>query len=331
MGNSYDLIEDVWIWGRNRNIAINYRSDRNVWRRVVIRGDGCSTARCTGNGNPNFGLSVYDASYTTVENVIVMDRILDGGSPYADFGTAMHTPGIPYGGHEWLGTIALNGPDNAYYFEPDESTIFPTHTVRNCVGWGSPGGFNAALSGFNDIQNCTFFVNGDGDGIRIASELAGVGALVKNNIVFGTGNKGVVAFVPYSYVNATGTWAGGAFATTCDSGCRTTNPLTGSPPSIMYPTRIEAGSALKGTGQGGADFGATVVNRYGVDGARWGDPNYNTLSTTPLWPYPNQAKIKAQMCAGGVTRGVCRTSGTLTQYIWQQSGNPLPAGISPGQ
>lgn len=38
-GNNYNLIEDVWIWAKDqRIIAINYRSNHNIWRRVVVRG-----------------------------------------------------------------------------------------------------------------------------------------------------------------------------------------------------------------------------------------------------------------------------------------------------
>lgn len=322
MGNSYNLIEDVWIWGRSRVIAIDYRSDHNVWRRVVIRGDGCSSAECAGSGNPNFGLSVYDGTHISVQNVIVMDRILDGGEAYADFGTAQHSPGLPYGRHEWLGTIALNGPDRAYYFEADHATITPAHSVRNCVGWNSAGGFSARVSGYNDVQNCTFLVR-RGIGIYIDDNLSDTGATLKNHLVFGNGNKGVAAYVPYSHVNVSGTWVEGEFATRCAAGCRSIDPLQGTPPSIRYPTRIEPGSALKGAGEGGADMGANVVNAYGIDGTVWGDPGFNTLSARPLWPWPHEARLKAEMCAG-VTRGFCGTLKTLTRYVWEQLGTPLP-------
>ena len=117
--------------------------------------------------------------------------------------------------------------------------------------------------------------------------------------------------------------------TTCATGCKTTNPRAdGATPSLKYPLRIEPGSALFGTGFGGANYGATVVNRYGADGTRWGEAGYNTLTSTPLWPMPNQATIKAQLC-NGVTRGWCGTNSTLTQYVWGLLGNGLPPEISP--
>ena len=96
------------------------------------------------------------------------------------------------------------------------------------------------------------------------------------------------------------------------------------------------GSALKGQGFGGADIGANVLYRYGADGSRFGDAGYNTLSTTALWPWPNEARIKREMCAG-TTRGFCssarRLDGvnpiTLTSYVWEMLGTAMPATLGP--
>jgi hypothetical protein len=40
-------------------------------------------------------------------------------------------------------------------------------------------------------------------------------------------------------------------------------------------------------------------------------------------PWPNEARIKTEMCAG-VTRGFCSAT-SLTDYIWGYLGNPAPA------
>ena len=106
--------------------------------------------------------------------------------------------------------------------------------------------------------------------------------------------------------------------------------------SLKHLVRIEAGSALKGQGFGGADIGANVLYRYGADGSRFGDAGYNTLSTTALWPWPNEARIKREMCAG-TTRGFCssarRLDGvnpiTLTSYVWEMLGTAMPATLGP--
>jgi len=127
-GNDYNLIEDVWIWAsRERIIASNYRSRYNVWRRVLVRGDGCGTQECLGSQNPNVGITVYDSSDISLQNVMVVDRILQPtDSPYSDFAVAQHTPGSHlFGRNEWLGTISLKAPDTGYYMEPDTARSIP--------------------------------------------------------------------------------------------------------------------------------------------------------------------------------------------------------------
>jgi hypothetical protein len=125
--------------------------------------------------------------------------------------------------------------------------------------------------------------------------------------------------------------------TNCTIGCLGSNPLSdGTPPSIKFITRIENGALLNGAGFGGSDIGANVLYRYGIDGSRFGDPGYHSLSATPLWPWPNESRIKNEMCAGTV-RGFCsngkRLDGvesiTLTSYVWEILGNAMPAGIYP--
>jgi hypothetical protein len=88
--------------------------------------------------------------------------------------------------------------------------------------------------------------------------------------------------------------------------------------SLRYLTRIEAGSPLAGSGAGGADVGANLVNRIGSSGTRFGDSGYNTPTPIALWPWPNEARIKREMC-GATTRGFCSNgtrvdgSGPITQ------------------
>lgn len=85
-------------------------------------------------------------------------------------------------------------------------------------------------------------------------------------------------------------------------------------------------------GAGGADMGANVLYRYGTDDTRHRQAGYNTLTGTQLWPWPNEARIKAEMCAA-TSRGFCsaglRKDGkqpiSLTSYIWEAVGNAMPA------
>jgi hypothetical protein len=321
-GNTDNLFEDIWIWGQNRIIAGNYRADRNVWRRVIVRGDGCSTSACAGDGNPNVGITVYDSAHVSLQNIVVVDRILSASAgPYADFAVAQHTAGLASGNNEWLGTLSLKAPDCGYYFEPDQMSLAPAQTLRNAVAWDpADDGINVARSGQNIIENVTIKTRSSGaSGIRVAPELSGSGGRIRNAVILGTGGYGInSAFAP-SYVDISGSWSNPYNQTTCATGCRTSNPLTDG--SIKYITRIEAGSPLSGTGYSGADYGANIVTRYGIDGSRYGDTNYNALTTTALWPWPNEARIKKEMCTdSGITRGFCAAT-SLTDYILGYLGN----------
>ena len=323
-GNERNLIEDVWVWASGqRIIAINYRALKNVWRRVVVRGDGCGRRECQGSGNPNVGITVYDSSDVSMQNIIVVDRILaPNDSPYADFAVAQHTPGAwLFGRNEWLGTISLKAPDQGYYFEPDE-TIDPTIRISNAIAWDSPGsGFNLARAGTNiRLENLTTR-SIHYDGIRVASELTS--GQIANALVAGAGRYGINAALRSTHVNVHG--AKGAYnQSKCADGCFDKDPRGGKDPALRYLVRIEEGSPLKGAGVRGADIGANVVLRYGREGTRFGDEGYNILTNAPLWPWPNEARIKAEMCADERTRrGFCNAP-SLTRYIWDYLGNKMP-------
>jgi hypothetical protein len=338
-GNDYDLIEDVWIWTSGaRIIAINYRSHHNVWRRVLVRGDGCGTSGCSGSGNPNVGITVYNSMDVSLQNVMVVDRILAAtDEPYGDFAVAQHAPGPDFGRAEWLGTLSLNSPDTGYYMEPDAGgTVDPTIKIANAVAWDSAGwGFNIARSGTNNLmENLTAYAR-NGDGVRIAPELTS--GTLRNVISVNAGRYGINSSYKPSYANVYNARSGAYNNTTCSTACYTSNPLVdGVTASLKHIVRIESNSLLKALGFGGTDIGANVLYRYGSDGKRFGDTGYNTLTATPLWPWPNEDRIKREMCTS-TTRGFCSTGQrlgnlgpvTLTTYIWEYLDNPIPSGIYP--
>jgi hypothetical protein len=318
-GNSYNLIEDCWIWGKERIIAINYRADNNVWRRVVIRGDGCSSGSCTGSGNPNVGFSIYDSKNNSIQNMVIIDRILGGGSPYANFATAQHTDGsYLLGPNEWLGCISLNSPDSGFNFEADNANA-NTHTLRNVISWNSAEtGVNIGANANNiTLENITTGITGTGsDTLRVAPGVSS--GAVRNIIALKSGRFGINSAVTPVYCDVYGSADSTYNQASCTTGCKTSNALTDG--SLKYIARIEAGSALKGTGYNGGDYGANVIYRYGLEGSRYGDADYNTLTTAYLWPWNNEARIKADMAVDSA-RGFCDPNSTLTTYVWGQLGN----------
>lgn len=331
-GNTNNLVEDVWIWGRDRAIASNYRADNNVWRRVVVRGDGCGSDACTGPGNPNVGITVYDSANISLQNVLVVDRILAGGDPYADFATAQHTPGRAFGNNEWLGTISLNSEDSCYMFEADETSLRdPAWRLHDAIGWNCTGtGLNASgePDSATELLNGTFLVRGGGGiAVRVPAEQAR--NAVSRVIVTGTAHYATNIGTNFTYFDQHGDWTDGLdYAGRCEEGCKTSDPLQdGNPPSLRYLTRIEPGSLLKGA-TGGADIGANVVYRYGAAGTFSGQSGYNELTNVPLWPWPNEDLIRADLCAAE-TRGFCSRP-SLTEYVWTMLGNPVPPDLVAG-
>jgi hypothetical protein len=332
-GNTDNLIEDVWVWAAEQRIIVsNYRADRNVWRRVVVRGDGCSASACLGSGNPNVGITVYNSHDVSLQNVVVLDRLLLGGAgPYGDFANAQHERFAGdtdrTGRNEWLGTISVNAPDTGYYFELDVGqTLAPTVRVRDIAAVGAAGGgFNLAREGTGNVLNNVLVNVKAGDGIRVAPEMVASGrtGTLSNAIVTGTGTRGINSSYVANRVAVDGTWSGGAFNQTTPTDIFSGNPMTS---GLLYPTRIEAGSALAAAG-----FNLDITKRIGADGSRFGQPGYNTVTSVELWPWPNEARIKQQMCAS-TTRGFCaagaRLDGvnpiTLSSYIWEMLGRPSP-------
>lgn len=328
-GNDHNLIEDVWIWASGeRIIAINYRARFNVWRRVIVRGDGCGKSQCRGGGNPNVGITVYDSSNVSLQNVIVVDRILaEGDEPYADFAVAQHSPGAHFFGQsEWLGTLSLRAPDTGYYMEPDiGGTVDPTIKIKNAIAWDSAFlGMNLARAGTNNlIENVTIKALG-GDGIRVAPALTT--GVLRNALVVDSGRTGINSKYPSSHTDVFGSRDSAYRQSNCTSSCYSSNPRAdGTPPSLKYLIRIEPGAFLSRRGHNQEDIGANILYRYGIDGSHYGDDGYNSLTSVPLWPWPNEARIKDEMCGGaGVNRGFCK-SRSLSHYVWEYLGNPMPS------
>lgn len=325
-GNDNNLVENSWFWGRDRIIVSNYRAAKNIWRRNFIRGDGCNSADCIGSGNPNVAFTVYNSSDVSIQNMIIFDRILDGGEEYSDFATAQHNAGgVDTGSgeynlrNEWLGTLSLNSDDLGYNFECDGCTS-PSVKMVNVLSIDA-GGLNIGTNNVGVIVNNATVLNGGQDGIRLAPGVTG--GNVTNVVVSTVSRYGVNSAVQPSYSDVFNAATSNYNQTTCATGCLTTNPRAdGTPASIVHVPRIETGSDLDGTGSGGADYGANLLYQYGVSGTYYNESSSNTLTGTSLWPIAMQDRMKYEMCTlAGITRSWCGTSKTLTQYVWDYLGD----------
>ncbi len=359
-GNDYNLIEDVWVWAENtRIVAINYRSHNNVWRRVVVRSEGCDVAGCEGapKADPSVGITVYDSQNISMQNIIVIDRLIRNDVSYADFATAQHTTAGDAGGNgedyflgnnEWLGSLSINSEDASMNFEADRVMVGndPIWTIKDFMAIGSrktginigntPGNYAAAGSPPSLIENATIIIPSalsDVSGVRVDPQHTGV--LVKNSVAVGatrTGYNVKNSTVENSASFSTSTTQGDFDTNSACTGCTglEVDPTTDG--SYLYPVKVEDSSAVANA-ISGVNIGASIVNRYGLNNTISGDASYNTLSSDPLWPWPNEARIKQEMCNDSdVTRGFCSNGTqlngtspvTLSSYIWEYSGNPIP-------
>ena len=110
-----------------------------------------------------------------------------------------------------------------------------------------------------------------------------------------------------------------------------------------YPVRLENTSPLKSAGKNGADIGPRIMNRLGRDGTFKFQEGWNEDTGEPLWPWPMEAWVQAQLrttdyegfCATAVEpcpashttdayRGFTEEGESLTNYIWGYMGHTPP-------
>jgi hypothetical protein len=95
---------------------------------------------------------------------------------------------------------------------------------------------------------------------------------------------------------------------------------------------------LKTAGVSGTQIGAEIMYQHGVSGTLYGETGYDTLTSVPLWPWPNEALIKADFASysgpgpsgvRGFATGTSKdgTAQSLTKYIWEYLGNTIPSEI----
>jgi hypothetical protein len=239
-----------------------------------------------------------------------------------------------------------------------------TTLMQNCVAVGSVAGvmtYDAV-----NIQNCTFVnmfndsnpATFSWDGLGVA-RVSGDRPVVTNTLfvdIDSVAATGISSSSDYnSYYNNATNYSGssvGSHDLSSEAGTEVnvkwaSNNLTG---GLKYPTRIESGSNLSAKGVNGEDIGANIIQRYGASGTLYGEPGYNTLGadSRPLWPFPNEAIIRERMRSYNRwdpydnidpnnpsnpdtyvkgNRGFCADGTTLTTYIWEQLGNPIPPEI----
>jgi len=304
------LFEDIWTAGNGRYSLAIYGSTRITVRRAVVRWDGWNGTEYKPS-DPRYNMGVYNTHDSLFENIVLIDKV-PFNDPQSDQG-GLYLPGndngetapwIDSSNNKFFGAIILNNAgigiaEDAGYPGTNKNNVF-----INSVIWGNRYGIsvnsNASDTVFNHV---TIGKNADG-GSWFNPYNDVIGSKIENSLIFSNANNGLNGVIRSDYNNIyqnTEDYLGGAVRGSNDSS---------HDPGIKYIVQLEDISHGKGTASDGGDRGATVIKRY-MNGL---------LTTTNLWPWPHEERIKIDLCAE-VTRGWCGTNQSLTQYIWEYLGN----------
>jgi hypothetical protein len=328
-----NLLEDCWVWGGGRYTVMLYGrdtrgrtavtgADNNTLRRLVLR-VGPNISR---GGNPQAALSLYYASNNIVQNVLSLDSQPNSDSSNSAFYITAHATPPTASGNKYYGIVALNttgGAPHGFYLDVDRGGISSNTEIHDSVFWGNEGQgvvvYNSVasnnagmlirriLSGHNKADGYSNFT----DGVSVRS------SIFYQNGGYGlrSGSRGSTA---ESFNLIFGNKAGARINLPAGANDIKSDPL------LSYILRTEPGTPCKGAGEGGSDCGPNLVFRYGKDGTRFGEAGYDALTDVPLWPWPNEDRIKREMCQqSGITHGFCSAT-SLTGYIWEYLGNRMP-------
>jgi hypothetical protein len=337
------LFEDCWAWGAGRYKFVAYHSEKVIFRRCVSRHDYAND-----NDDQCATFTNYDSVQVLYQNVIALDSGQDklaygdlyGGIWYENNGREVNDVKVQ-------GSIFINIEGSTGAFA--DPKVMGAHELENVVVWNANGGagFENYYGGGSPSYAANHVTMGDIWGEWTDSARAqGTGffnndaeahspplpATVTNSILYQVNSYGLSDFITSDYNDF------------FDNGQNYLNPASQGThdrfvdPGIMYPVRVEEGSPLKGAASDGGDIGATILRRYGVTGTLWGEPGYDQLTSEPLWPYPYEAQIKADMASWtgphDGTRGFCAPGSglyggpiTLTSYIWEAAGHACPVEI----
>lgn len=317
------LMEDNWWHGSGgRYTVLVYNGNRVVIRRGVIRHDGGWT---DDKSDPEAGINFYNSTNCSAQNVIVLDSNLGTYHTWQSAFYNVFNNASPNSNdnNSWLGIIALNNtpagfPDGAG-LRFDGNAPQTGHVVQNAVLWDNPWGINVAYASSVSVAVSGVTIGQtarSSNGYGIAGGSGGTKSFTNaiitnmNNTDFNVSGASISFFDTFNNGSSS-----------AGTGKQTYNPRTNGLLALM---RIESATPLKTAGSSGGQIGAQIVNRIGTAGTLQGEAGWNTDTGTVLWPFPNETRIKKEMCTDtGVTRGFCSAT-SLTQYIGGYLGNPSP-------
>lgn len=324
LGNNLrdSLFEDIWAYGYGRKAMQAFGCLRVTIRRAVLRYDYWDGAGYKPN-DPRVTFSGYNTQDSIFENIIALDSAPTPPGRSSDragiVASGNQTPAIISGSrnNKYLGIISLNNVGNG--FEVNGGTGDSTKGIyfKDIISWhNSANGFN--IQGNDDgsyIVNSLFGKCGKA-GLRLNPypSYPIVNAVIRNCFAYYNSGSGY-----YYGVNQVVQFLNNTGVGNANSGLEPEYA-----PELKY--------IVKPAGVANYERGATITHRY-IDGQ---------LSTTQaLWPWPYENVIKDCMCdpedlkvvkrvaesGEGWEPGWCKSNKTLTQYIWEYLGQPIPSEI----
>ncbi|MEQ1907503.1 MAG: BACON domain-containing carbohydrate-binding protein [Vicinamibacterales bacterium] len=351
---SYVLAEDNFSYSGARYEFLVYQSTHVVMRRNVARND-----RYEGNWQAA-AFANYDSDNTIWENNIAIDsdnsccvHPTAGNRLWGGFWNE-NNEGWPQGTpQEHYGNIVLNyRTDYGANYDPK---ISMSRLIENDIYWDTNNGYQGdywigPMPTDITIRNLTSGGNkvhyNFGTGASIWSNLPNTitHSIFADNHEYGIAGAARGNYNAYSN-NGSNYGIDNGFTSAPGSNDLTNVSIVGNVLKYL-PRGPEPGTPLATGGQGGARVGAQVIWKYGVDGTLYGEPGYKVLRSPEngygrpedrLWPFPNEAVLKAQMASyagGGLPgprgfaapgNGLYGGPRTLTSYIWEYLGSPMPS------
>ena len=337
-GASYILVEDCgFVGGFRYMIGIRCAggsASHIVFRRVVARGDWTNT------GDPYSVFAVYGNNSSAANgphHIVYQNCIAIDSNPIRGSNTYKHVPWYIFKGNHDIaldGCITLNNAVVYYYFFRNDYGGYNLE-IKNSVFWDNDGttttGYfrgSDSSSGYNRIWGCTF-----GDQPRgFTTSMNGSQGYIKNNL-----------FVDLS--NASMTFGGSSpsrsYNSFDNSGQEFGSDIVPYNNDLKYICRVESDSNRYNGGNGG-HVGAHLVKKLGVSGTLYGESGWDTETDEELWPWPYEEEIRnwfratnnppagASPSSNNTKRGFCADGQTLTKYIWEYLGYPIPPEIDDG-
>jgi hypothetical protein len=304
-GAQYILVEDGYSFGAGgRYNILVYNADRIVLRRVVVRHD---PGWADGNGDPQANVSLYNSTRVLTQNLLLLDT-----HPVGYFEAALYHPSNGPASNDIRdhGAIIINVDANGVGY--DGGSAATNLQLRDVAIFDTSYGVSSGGGAHQGSMQQLTVVQQSGGGVN--DWQGGGNWNLSSSILWQIANSNLSA------INANGNVC---FNASC-SGQTTLNPASS---GLLYLPRIEAGSALQTAGPGATRVGAVILNQLGVSGTLYEEAGYDQMTATSLWPWPQEGLLKQVMCAeAGISTGFCASS-SLTRYVWEILGNPIPPEI----